>query len=82
MEIFTALLIIAMVVLIGNLVRLGNCTRVVLMKPLGSQERIKAYLLFFMYLVITGVFVYCGAVSLCNMWCDNTHLHTFLTFTW
>lgn len=76
MTLFTILLIIAMFILIGNLFRLGSCTRVVLMRPLSSPERLKAYTLFLMYAIITSAFVYCGTMSLCSMWCpDIMHLH-------
>lgn len=83
MTLFSILLIIAMFILIGNLFRLGSCTRVVLMRELTTAERLKAYALFLMYAGITGGFVYCGLVSLCSIWCpelmnlDASHLLHF-----
>jgi hypothetical protein len=69
MEIYAAALIIAMLVLIGNLSRLLYCTIKNCKK--NPENATKSILLFIMYLVITSVFVYCAGWSLCDMFCPH-----------
>ncbi len=69
MNIFAVLLMIASAILIGNLIRLFNCTRATWAATKVPVERFKAAVLLLIYVAITGVFLYCACVTICDVYC-------------
>jgi len=69
MYIFSALIVIAVLLLMGNLIRLFTCTRRSWGLTQDPMERFKATALFTIYLIITGFFVWCACASLCDIYC-------------
>jgi len=69
MYLFTAFVLIAIAVLAANLVRLFACTRGTWRRTTDTTERVKAAILFLLYFIITGVFVWCACASLCDIYC-------------
>lgn len=69
MYIFSTLLIIAVLLLLGNLARLAWCTNKNFHMTECKKQRFQGIMLFVMYCLITGWFIYCAAGSLWNIYC-------------
>lgn len=69
MYIFSAFVVLAVIILMGNLIRLGNCTLRMWKETKDPTERFKGVALFTLYVIITGVFVWCACASLCDIYC-------------
>ncbi len=69
MYLYSFFIVVAIVILMGNLIRLMNCTRRSWAETKNNTERFKAAALFLLYVAITGVFVWCACASLCDIYC-------------
>jgi len=69
MYIFSAFVVLAVIVLMGNLTRLGMCTVRMWKETTAPLDRFKSVSLFLIYATITGVFVWCACASLCDIYC-------------
>lgn len=71
MYIFSAIITLAILLLLGNLARLAACTwRVWKLHP-ARIDRFKAVMLLLAYCAITAPFVYCGVSAICEMLCPT-----------
>jgi hypothetical protein len=81
MDIFATLLVIAMLVMLGNIARLAACTYRVWFKQPGKMDRFKAIILLLSYCAVTAPFMYCAILAICEIWaCGSLPGASFIQF--